>query len=35
LEEAAKELGISVAAVKVRAHRGYEQMRKILTRKKT
>lgn len=35
LEEAAKELSISVAAVKVRAHRGYEQMRKILTREKT
>ncbi len=31
LEEAARELGISVAAVKVRAHRGYEQMRKQLT----
>lgn len=35
LEEAARELGISVGAVKVRAHRGYEQMRKILMRKKT
>jgi RNA polymerase sigma-70 factor (ECF subfamily) len=30
LEEAAKELGISVAALKVRAHRGYERLRKML-----
>ena len=34
LEEAAKELGISVAAVKVRAHRGYEQLRKMMSGKK-
>lgn len=34
LEEAAGELGISVAALKVRAHRGYSQMRKLLTGKK-
>lgn len=34
LEEAAKELNISVAALKVRAHRGYEQLRKLLTEKK-
>jgi len=33
LEEAAKQLGISVAAVKVRAHRGYEQLRKLLLEK--
>ena len=35
LEEAAKELGISVAALKVRAHRGYERMRKVLKGKRT
>ena len=34
LEEAAQELKISVAALKVRAHRGYEQLRKLLTEKK-
>jgi RNA polymerase sigma factor (sigma-70 family) len=34
LEDAAKELNISVAALKVRAHRGYEQLRKLLTEKK-
>jgi RNA polymerase sigma-70 factor (ECF subfamily) len=34
LEEAAKELRISVAALKVRAHRGYEQLRKLLSEKK-
>lgn len=34
LEEAAKRLNISVAAVKVRAHRGYEQLRKLLTEEK-
>jgi len=34
LEEAAKRLKISVAAVKVRAHRGYEQLRKLLTEAK-
>jgi len=30
LEEAAKEMGISVAALKVRAHRGYQHMRRTL-----
>jgi RNA polymerase sigma-70 factor (ECF subfamily) len=35
LEEAAKELGISVAALKVRAHRGYERLRKTLKGKGT
>jgi RNA polymerase sigma factor (sigma-70 family) len=30
LEEAAKELNVSVGAVKVRAHRGYNQLRKKL-----
>jgi len=34
LEEAALELKISVAALKVRAHRGYEQLRKLLVEKK-
>jgi RNA polymerase sigma-70 factor (ECF subfamily) len=34
LEDAAKELGISVAALKVRAHRGYEQLRKTMIGKK-
>jgi RNA polymerase sigma factor (sigma-70 family) len=34
LEEAARELGVSVAAVKVRAHRGYEQLRKMMLGKK-
>ena len=34
LEDAAKELRISVAALKVRAHRGYEQLRKLLSEKK-
>jgi RNA polymerase sigma factor (sigma-70 family) len=34
LDEAAKELKISVAALKVRAHRGYEQLRKLLSEKK-
>ena len=34
LDEAAKELKISVAALKVRAHRGYEQLRKLLIEKK-
>jgi RNA polymerase sigma factor (sigma-70 family) len=34
LEEAAQELKISVAALKVRAHRGYEQLRKLLVEKK-
>ena len=34
LEEAALELKISVAALKVRAHRGYEQLRKSLVEKK-
>lgn len=34
LEDAAKELKISVAALKVRAHRGYEQLRKLLSEKK-
>jgi RNA polymerase sigma factor (sigma-70 family) len=34
LEEAALELKISVAALKVRAHRGYEQLRKLLLEKK-
>lgn len=33
LEEAAGELGISVGALKVRAHRGYRRLREILTRK--
>jgi len=35
LEEAAKEMGISVAALKVRAHRGYAAMRKALMGKRT
>ena len=30
LEEAAAQLGISVAALKVRAHRGYQQLRQLL-----
>jgi len=34
LEEAALELKISVAALKVRAHRGYEQLRKLLVENK-
>jgi len=34
LEEAAKEMGITVAALKVRAHRGYAAMRKLLMGKK-
>ena len=34
LEEAARELNVSVAALKVRAHRGYGQLRKILKGKK-
>jgi RNA polymerase sigma factor (sigma-70 family) len=34
LEEAALELKISVSALKVRAHRGYEQLRKLLVEKK-
>ena len=34
LEDAAKELKISVSALKVRAHRGYEQLRKLLSEKK-
>ncbi len=34
LEEAARHLGISVAAVKVRAHRGYVHLRKRLMEKK-
>ena len=34
LEEAAKQLGVSVSAVKVRAHRGYEQLRKLMLEKK-
>ena len=34
LEEAALELKISVAALKVRAHRGYKQLRKLLVEKK-
>jgi RNA polymerase sigma-70 factor (ECF subfamily) len=33
LEEAAREMGISVGALKVRAHRGYRRLREILTRK--
>ncbi len=33
LEEAAAQLGISVGALKVRAHRGYKELRKILTEK--
>jgi RNA polymerase sigma factor (sigma-70 family) len=35
LEDAARELGISVAAVKVRAHRGYLQLRKHLVGNKS
>jgi len=35
LEEAAAQLGISVAALKVRAHRGYHQLRKLLKGKGT
>ena len=35
LEEAAKKLGISVAALKVRAHRGYRQLRELLRGKGT
>ena len=35
LEEAAKRLGISVAALKVRAHRGYKQLRELLKGKGT
>jgi RNA polymerase sigma-70 factor (ECF subfamily) len=35
LEEAAKELKISVGALKVRAHRGYLQLRKLLSAEKT
>jgi len=35
LEEAAKKLGISVGALKVRAHRGYKELRRILTEKKS
>ena len=35
LEEAAKKLGISVAAIKVRAHRGYRQLRELLRGKGT
>ncbi len=34
LSDAAKELGISVAVLKVRAHRGYEQFRKTMIGKK-
>jgi RNA polymerase sigma factor (sigma-70 family) len=34
LEEAAAKLGISVGALKVRAHRGYKELRRILTEKK-
>jgi RNA polymerase sigma-70 factor (ECF subfamily) len=34
LEEAAKELKISVSALKVRAHRGYSRLREILKGKK-
>lgn len=34
LEEASKQLGISVGALKVRAHRGYRELRRILTEKK-
>ena len=34
LEEAAKESGCSVSAVKVRAHRGYEQLRKLMLERK-
>jgi RNA polymerase sigma factor (sigma-70 family) len=30
LEEASKKMGISVAALKVRAHRGYKQLRELL-----
>ena len=33
LEEAAAQLGIKVGALKVRAHRGYKELRKILTEK--
>jgi RNA polymerase sigma-70 factor (ECF subfamily) len=35
LEEAAAQLGIKVGALKVRAHRGYKELRKILTEKKS
>jgi RNA polymerase sigma-70 factor (ECF subfamily) len=35
LEEAARKLGISVAALKVRAHRGYLQLRRLLKGKGT
>jgi RNA polymerase sigma-70 factor (ECF subfamily) len=35
LEAAAARLGIKVGAVKVRAHRGYKELRKILTEKKS
>lgn len=35
LEEAARKLGISVAALKVRAHRGYRQLRQLLKGKGT
>lgn len=34
LEEASARLGVSVGALKVRAHRGYEQLRKLLMGKK-
>ena len=34
LEDAAARLGISVGALKVRAHRGYKELRRILTEKK-
>jgi RNA polymerase sigma-70 factor (ECF subfamily) len=34
LEDAANQLGITVGALKVRAHRGYKELRRILTEKK-
>jgi RNA polymerase sigma-70 factor (ECF subfamily) len=35
LEEAARELNVSVAALKVRAHRGYRQLREVLLKGKS
>jgi len=35
LEEAAREIGITVSAIKVRAHRGYVQLRRKLLEKET
>jgi RNA polymerase sigma-70 factor (ECF subfamily) len=34
VEEAARELGISVSALKVRAHRGYARLKKTLLEKR-